>query len=101
MIKEKKITLNAEKRKVIADQFQSFYEDKVKDKLEESLDQKILDDIHYQNLQSFNINTLVKEEIYLNFPSIFFCCTKKIEKGDNIIHEKKIKPFKKIKDLIK
>ena len=33
MTKEKRITLNAEKRKVIADQFQSFYEDKVKDKL--------------------------------------------------------------------
>ena len=33
MTKEKKITLNAEKRKVIADQFQNFYEDKVKDKL--------------------------------------------------------------------
>ena len=31
MTKEKKITLNAAKRKVIADQFQSFYEDKVKD----------------------------------------------------------------------
>jgi len=30
MTKDKKITLNAEKRKVIADQFQSFYEDKVK-----------------------------------------------------------------------
>ena len=30
---DKKITLNAEKRKVIADQFQSFYEDKVKQKL--------------------------------------------------------------------
>jgi hypothetical protein len=29
----KKITLNADKRKVIADQFQSFYEDKVKQKL--------------------------------------------------------------------
>ena len=29
----KKITLNADKRKVIADQFQSFYEEKVKDKL--------------------------------------------------------------------
>jgi len=29
----KKITLNADKRKVVADQFQSFYEDKVKDKL--------------------------------------------------------------------
>ena len=33
MTRERKITLNAEKRKVIADQFQSFYEDKVKDKL--------------------------------------------------------------------
>jgi len=33
MTKEKRLTLNAEKRKVIADQFQSFYEDKVKDKL--------------------------------------------------------------------
>ena len=33
MTKELKITLNFEKRKVIADQFQSFYEDKVKDKL--------------------------------------------------------------------
>jgi len=39
MQKEKKITLNAEKRKVIADQFQSFYEDKVKDKLIQAKDQ--------------------------------------------------------------
>jgi len=35
----KKITLNSEKRKVIADQFQSFYEDKVKDKLIEAKEQ--------------------------------------------------------------
>ena len=35
----KKITLNAEKRKVIADQFQSFYEDKVKDKLIQAKEQ--------------------------------------------------------------
>ena len=35
----KKITLNAEKRKVIADQFQSFYENKVKDKLVQAKDQ--------------------------------------------------------------
>jgi hypothetical protein len=33
MTKEKRLTLNSDKRKVIADQFQSFYEDKVKDKL--------------------------------------------------------------------
>ena len=73
----------------------------IKDKLVESSDQKISDDIHYQNLQSFNINILVREEIYLNFPSIFFCCTKEIEKGDNIIFDKKVRPFKKIRDLIK
>ena len=35
----KKITLNAEKRKVIADQFQSFFEDKVKDKLIQAKEQ--------------------------------------------------------------
>ena len=35
----RKITLNAEKRKVIADQFQSFYEDKVKDKLVQAKEQ--------------------------------------------------------------
>jgi len=39
MQKERKITLNAEKRKVIADQFQSFYEDKVKDKLVQAKEQ--------------------------------------------------------------
>ena len=39
MQKQKKITLNAEKRKVIADQFQSFYEDKVNDKLEQAKEQ--------------------------------------------------------------
>jgi hypothetical protein len=39
MTKDKKITLNAEKRKVIADQFQSFYEDKVKDKLVQAKEQ--------------------------------------------------------------
>ena len=39
MTKEKKITLNADKRKVIADQFQSFYEDKVKQKLIDAKEQ--------------------------------------------------------------
>ena len=36
MQKQKRLTLNAEKRKVIADQFQSFYENKVKDKLDQA-----------------------------------------------------------------
>ena len=39
MQKQKKITLNAEKRKVVADQFQSFYENKVKDKLVQAKEQ--------------------------------------------------------------
>jgi hypothetical protein len=39
MEKQRKITLNAEKRKVIADQFQSFYENKVKDKLVQAKEQ--------------------------------------------------------------
>ena len=39
MTKEKKITLNSDKRKVIADQFQSFYENKVKDKLVQAKEQ--------------------------------------------------------------
>ena len=39
MTKERKITLNADKRKVIADQFQSFYEEKVKDKLVQAKEQ--------------------------------------------------------------
>ena len=39
MTKEKKITLNSDKRKVIADQFRSFYEDKVKDKLVQANEQ--------------------------------------------------------------
>ena len=39
MTKERKITLNAEKRKVIADQFQNFYENKVKDKLIQAKEQ--------------------------------------------------------------
>ena len=45
-MKQKKITLNADKRKVIADQFQSFYEDKVKDKL--NLAKEIYDKLRVQ-----------------------------------------------------
>ena len=45
-MKQKKITLNADKRKVIAAQFQSFYENKVKDKLE--LAKEIYDKLRVQ-----------------------------------------------------
>ena len=39
MQKQKRISLNSDKRKVVADQFQSFYEDKVKDKLVQAKEQ--------------------------------------------------------------
>ena len=39
MTKEKRLTLNSDKRKVIADQFQSFYENKVKQKLIDAKEQ--------------------------------------------------------------
>ena len=58
-------------------------------------------EVHYQDLENFNINDLISEEIYLNFPSIVTCCT--IE--SNVKLEEKsldrVRPFKKIRDLIK
>jgi len=53
----KKITLNSEKRKVIADQFQSFYEDKVKDKLVQAKEQyeSMLDLIWVETLREHTI----------------------------------------------
>ena len=56
MIKERKITLNAEKRKVIADQFQSFYEDKVKDKLVQAKEKYDL----MRNVAKENIEKVVR-----------------------------------------
>ena len=73
----------------------------IKDKSKEGLDLKSPYEIHYQNLQSFNIDIFVREEIYLNFPSIFLCCVTESYKKDNINHERKVQPLKKIKDLMK
>ena len=58
-------------------------------------------EVHYQDLENFNIKVLVSEEIYLNFPSIVTCCT--IESNDKSEEKSlnKIRPFQKIRDLIK
>ena len=56
MEKQKRITLNADKRKVIADQFQSFYEDKVKDKLVQAKEKYNL----MRNLAKENIEKVVR-----------------------------------------
>ena len=73
----------------------------IKDIKYENEDKKGPLEIHYQDLENFNINDLISEEIYLNFPSIVTCCT--IESNDKLEEKNlnKIRPFQKIRDLIK
>ena len=73
----------------------------VKDKKYQNLDKKGPLEVHYQDVDNFDIDTLIAEEIHLNFPSIVNCCGN--DHNDEISEEdlKKIKPFKKIRDLIK
>ena len=58
-------------------------------------------EVHYQDLENFNINDLISEEIYLNFPSIVTCCSieSNVESGAENLN--KVRPFQKIRDLIK
>ena len=72
----------------------------IKDNSEKELDIKGPYEVHYQNLQLFDIDKLVLEEIYLNFPSTVVCCSSKSDKNTDLNYEQKIQPFKKIKDLI-
>ena len=73
----------------------------IKDIKYENVDKKEPLEVHYQDLENFNINDLVSEEIYLNFPSIVTCCT--IESNEKLQEKSlnKIRPFQKIRDLIK
>ena len=73
----------------------------IKDIKYENVDKKEPLEVHYQDLENFNINDLISEEIYLNFPSIVTCCT--IESNEKLEEKSlnKIKPFQKIRDLIK
>ena len=73
----------------------------VKDKKYQNLDKKGPLEVHYQDVDNFAIDTLIVEEIHLNYPSIVNCCG--TDNSDEISDEdfKKVKPFKKIRDLIK
>ena len=73
----------------------------VKDKKYQNLDKKGPLEVHYQDVDNFAIDTLIVEEIHLNYPSIVNCCHP--DNNNEISDEdfKKIKPFKKIRDLIK
>ena len=58
-------------------------------------------DLRTDLTDNFDIDTLIAEEIHLNYPSIVYCCG--TDNSDEISDEdfKKVKPFKKIRDLIK
>ena len=47
----------------------------IKDISYENIDKRGPLELHYQDLENFNIIDLISEEIYLNFPSIVTCCT--------------------------
>ena len=73
----------------------------VKDKKYQNLDKKGPLEVHYQDVDNFAIDTLIVEEIHLNFPSIVNCCGPDNSDEISDVDLKKIKPFKKIRDLIK
>tara|TARA_B100001750_G_C15271416_1_gene477751 strand:- start:4 stop:474 length:471 start_codon:yes stop_codon:yes gene_type:complete len=73
----------------------------IKDNKFENIDKKAPLEIHYQDLEKFNINDLISEEIYLNFPSIVTCCNIGSNEEQREKSPDKIRPFQKIRDLIK
>ena len=73
----------------------------VKDKKYHNLDKKGSLEVHYQDVDNFAIDTLIVEEIHLNYPSIVNCCGPDNKDEISDVDLKKIKPFKKIRDLIK
>ena len=71
----------------------------IKDIKELHADSSKQDQTHYQDLEYFNIDHLIEEELALIYPDIVKCDWKCLEKKDTLI-EKKNLPFKKIRDLI-
>ena len=73
----------------------------IKDISYENIDKEGSLEVHYQDLRNFNIIDLVSEEIYLNFPSIVTCCTIERSVNSEAKNLNKVRPFQKIRDLIK
>jgi len=57
-------------------------------------------DFHYQDLQHFKIETLLKEELFLHFPQLIYCNKNSCALEKTLDDNKKTRPFKKIRDLI-
>ena len=71
----------------------------LKDLQELDLDSSDQDQTHYQNIEYFDLQKFIEEEIALNYPDIVKCNANCL-KEDNGFKEKKNLPFKKIRDLI-
>ena len=59
-----------------------------------------LDESHFQNLKFFDLDKLIIEEIYLNYPSVAYCHGRNDNDIESLKAEQKIQPFKKIRDLL-
>ena len=71
----------------------------LKDLQELDLDSSDQDQTHYQDIEYFDLQKFIEEEIALNYPDIVKCNTNCF-KEDKSFKEKKNLPFKKIRDLI-
>ena len=71
----------------------------IKDIAELHLDSSEQDQTHYQDLEYFNIQMLIEEEIVIAYPDIVKCDKNCLENTD-IEYEEKNFPFKKIRDLM-
>ena len=71
----------------------------IKDIKELHADSSEQDQTHYQDLEYFNIDNLIEEELALVYPDIVKCDRNCLEKEGMLTEEKNL-PFKKIRDLI-
>ena len=56
-------------------------------------------EVHYQELEMFNLDTFLNEEIALLYPD-FVKCSIECKENNEVLKEEKNLPFKKIRDLI-
>ena len=71
----------------------------LKDLHELDLDSSDQDQTHYQDIEYFDLQKFIEEEIALNYPDIVKCEESCIEDNESLKQEKNF-PFKKIRDLI-
>ena len=71
----------------------------IKDLTEMHSDSSEQDQTHYQDLEYFNLQHFIEEEVALNYPDIVKCSGDCLEEEEITLKEKNL-PFKKIRDLI-